>query len=56
VHLKCQEVGQRSVSDERDEVGRLIKTMEIRPLHLKKKMEKAVDKMVTVYRERKWIE
>lgn len=56
VHLKYDEVGQRSVSDSMDEVESLIKTMEMRPLHLKKKMEKAVDKMVMVYKERKWIE
>jgi len=53
VLLNYDEVGQRSVSDDVEEVERLIKTMEMRPLHLKKKMEKAIDKMVIVYKERK---
>jgi hypothetical protein len=54
VSLKTEQIGQKSVSEDMDEVEALCKNLDTRPMQTKKKMLKLVEKMVRVYKERGW--
>lgn len=56
VALESDQIGQRSVSEDTDEVEALCKNIDIRPAATKKKMLKLVEKMAGVYKERKWVQ
>lgn len=56
VSLESDQIGQRSVSGDMNEVEALCKNLNTRPAQTKKRMLKLVEKMTGVYRERKWVQ